>query len=97
MDPTLDTLTPRLDRLERAYRRTARHYLSLSDQNGKDRAVLSAGTSGPSLALRDENQKARAVLGHTELEATVTGAVEQRPASSLVLFDKDGKVIWKAP
>jgi hypothetical protein len=40
---------------------------------------------------------ARAVLGHTALEATATGTVEQRPASSLVLFDKDGKVIWKVP
>jgi hypothetical protein len=36
-------------------------------------------------------------LGHSAIEATRTGAVEQRPASSLVLFDKDGKVLFKAP
>jgi len=30
-------------------------------------------------------------------EMMATGTVEQRPASSLVLFDRDGKVIWKAP
>ena len=41
--------------------------------------------------------KIRAVLAYTALEATATGTVEQRPASSLVLFDRDGKVIWKAP
>jgi len=71
--------------------------LVLSDQNGKTRAGLGVGTSGPSLVLRDENSKDRAALGHTALEGTATGTVEQRPASSLVLFDRDGKVIWKAP
>ena len=70
--------------------------LSLHDQNGKARAVLSVGTSGPSVVLRDKNQD-RAVLGHTELEATATGTVEQRAASSLVLFDRNGKVIWRVP
>jgi hypothetical protein len=70
--------------------------LFLSDQNEKVRAGLMVDTSGPSLVLRDENRN-RAVLGHAALEATATGTVEQRPASSLVLFDKDGKVIWKAP
>jgi len=70
--------------------------LSLADQNEKIRAELSVHTSGPSLVLRDENRN-RAVLGHTALEATATGTVEQRPASSLVLFDKDGKAIWRAP
>ncbi len=44
-----------------------------------------------------ENQKNGAVLGHTALETKATGTVEQPPASSLVLFDRDGKVIWKAP
>ena len=39
----------------------------------------------------------RAVLGYTKLENTRTGVVEHRPVSSLVLFDKDGKAIWKAP
>jgi L-asparaginase II len=47
--------------------------------------------------LRDEKERIRAVLGHTNLEITRTGSVEQRSASSLVLFDKDGKVMWTAP
>ena len=70
--------------------------LALLDQNGKERLLMSVGTSGPSVVLRDENQD-RAVLGHTELEATATGTVEQRAASSLVLFDRNGKVIWRVP
>jgi len=71
-------------------------HLGLFDQNEKPRADLSVGTSGPSLVLLDENRN-RAVLGHTALEGKATGTVEQRPASSLVLFDRDGKVIWRAP
>jgi hypothetical protein len=37
------------------------------------------------------------VLGVTNLELTRTGAKETTAESSLVLFDKDGKVIHKAP
>ncbi len=71
--------------------------LTLWDQNGNIRASLDIDTSGPSLALWDENRE-RAVLGHTALEGKATGTVEQRPASSLVLFDsRDGKVLWRVP
>ena len=48
------------------------------------------------LTLRDEHG-ASAVLGHTVLERKIKGSVEHLPASSLVLFDKDGKVVWRAP
>ena len=44
-----------------------------------------------------KNRKSSAVLGQISLEYPHTGVKEQRPASSLVLFDKDGKAIWKAP
>ncbi len=71
-------------------------HLALFDQNKKPRLALDVGTSGPSVVLGDQNRD-RAVLGHTELEGKATGTVEQRPASSLVLFDRDGKVIWRAP
>lgn len=72
--------------------------LWLWDKNGKERAGLELLADGlPRLALRDEKERRRAVLGHTELEHTRTGTVEQQPASSLVLFDKDEKVLWRAP
>ncbi|HKE56487.1 MAG TPA: hypothetical protein VKB46_07295 [Pyrinomonadaceae bacterium] len=50
-----------------------------------------------SLYLKDENGTTRAVLGHTEIERPATGVVEQLPISSFVLFNKDAKVVWKAP
>ena len=72
--------------------------LHLSDRALKNRIQLLVDREGkPSLSLLDSDKKSRAVLGHTELETSRTGTVEQRPASSLVLFDKDGKVIWRAP
>ena len=49
------------------------------------------------MTLRDAEGKTRAVLGHVTLGGARTGTTEQRPASSLVLFDKDEKVIWMAP
>jgi len=62
------------------------------------RAALGLSPEGlPSLALYDKDGMSRAELGSTSLETTQTGAVEKRPESSLVLFDKKGKVIWEAP
>jgi len=71
--------------------------LILSDKHGMDRVIMRVSTNGEaSLTLSDENRP-RAVLGQTDLESKQTGTVEKRPASSLVLFDKEGKAIWKAP
>jgi hypothetical protein len=44
-----------------------------------------------------EGTMTRAALGCIELEAPQTGAVEQRPMSSIILFDKDGLTLWQAP
>jgi hypothetical protein len=71
--------------------------LKLSDKNGKPRAILGVSVDGePSLILADEN-RSLAWFGHAGLENTRTGTVEKRPASALVLYDKEGKVLWKAP
>lgn len=51
----------------------------------------------PSLNIEDEKGTSRVVLGQTKLENKATGVTEERPLSSLVLFDKDGKVVWQAP
>jgi len=71
--------------------------LWLYDQNEKRRAQLRLLDGEPRLQLYDQNGKGRATLGHTDLNITRTGSIEKRPASSLVLFDKDGKVIWSVP
>jgi len=59
-------------------------------------AILDVHDGTPRLVIKDSNG-ASAVLGSTELEVTRTGELRKRPASSLVLFDKDGKVICWAP
>jgi hypothetical protein len=72
--------------------------LSFTDAERSPRAVLELDASGsPRLSFNDELHRARAVLGSTSLEAPATGEASSRPTSSLVLFDKDGKVIWSAP
>jgi hypothetical protein len=55
------------------------------------------GDGSPSVSLYDDSVRARAVLGPTQLEMERTGGVERRPVGSLVLFAKDGRVLWKAP
>jgi hypothetical protein len=64
----------------------------------RDNAVTLWSTrNGPSLTISDEQGHDRTVLGHAELKDVRTGSVEQRPASSLILFGEDGRVIWKVP
>src|SRR5262249_44893857 len=64
--------------------------------SNKVRARLDASSTGTSLQLRDANG-ASATLGETTLKYPATGVTEQRPASSLVLFDKGGNVLWEVP
>ncbi len=61
-------------------------------------ARLSLVDGAPSLTLAEKFYgHPSAVLGRSELANTRTGVETKRPASSLVLFDKEGKVLWKAP
>ena len=72
--------------------------LSFSDAAGRLRAALDLEPNGsPSLILYDENRRSRAILGQTELESQKTTALEKRRASSLLLLDENGTVIWRAP
>lgn len=73
-------------------------WMVLVDRDGTPRACLRLQPDGsPSLHLCDKGGKIRAALGTTDLEITQTGEARRRAASSLVLFDKDGKVMWSAP
>lgn len=70
----------------------------MADKSGKMRAMLATDAEGsPSLVLNDEKEHSRTVLGNVGLENTKTGSTENTGPSSLVLFGKDGKVIWRAP
>ncbi|HEY7675583.1 MAG TPA: hypothetical protein VIG69_00825 [Candidatus Methylomirabilis sp.] len=68
------------------------------DGGGRLRSLLDVEPDGsPALALFDENRTSRAILGHTQLEGGKAGKIEKRQASSLLLFDRAGRVIWRAP
>jgi hypothetical protein len=49
------------------------------------------------ISLVDPHQHTRAVLGSTRLENTKTGSTEETGPSSVTLFDKNGKLLWRAP
>jgi hypothetical protein len=68
-----------------------------SSHGPRDSIQFSLFEANPMLLLKDNTGTPRAVLGHVALGDTATQGVEQRPVSSLVFFDKNGKVIWQAP
>ena len=72
-------------------------YLAFYDKTGKiTRVALSSTGDNASLRLNDKDGKMRAVLGNADLKLT-TGSTEHREASSLVLLNEQGNVLWKAP
>lgn len=70
-------------------------------EDAKHAASLRVTSDGPRVALSERGKSPwdtdRVVLGPVSLERSSTEVIERRPLSSLVLFDRDGKVIWKAP
>ena len=69
----------------------------LVDEKGNPLVALGVTNDGPRVALQDEKRNSRAVLGSIPLEAARTGDTEVTAPSSLTLFDKAGKLIWRAP
>jgi len=57
---------------------------------------VSASKDTPTALTLNERGSDKVVLGGINLSKPY-GVVEQRPLSSLFIFDKDGKAIWKAP
>jgi hypothetical protein len=73
-------------------------HLSFFDEAGKARTMVGLKQDGsPSLVFSDEKMKNRVVLGYVDSMITKKKSKEKQTASSLALFDKDGKVLWKAP
>lgn len=72
--------------------------INLYDKTQTNRAVLATLPDGsPALVLFNKAGETQALLGSSFPMRIHPEDIETRPASSLVLFDKDGKVIWKAP
>ena len=75
-------------------------FLVMFDAAGKTRANLSVGNEGPSLIFYDPSGQARAVVGSTTLvpsHVNDNGIAEKAPPSSIVLFDKGGKLLFRTP
>ena len=75
-------------------------FLVMFDAAGKTRANLSVTNDGPSLVLYDPTGRQRTIIGSTTLVAShvnENGIAEKGPASSIVLFDKAGKLLWREP
>jgi len=70
----------------------------LMDKKGVERAILTLDIEGrPHLALKNAKGDNRVFIGCGDLKYSQTDAIGKGPFSSLVLFDKQGKVIWQAP
>jgi len=75
-------------------------FLVMFDAAGKTRANLSVGNEGPSLVFYDAASRARTIIGSTTLvgsHVNENGIAEMAPPSSIVLFDKTGKLLWRQP
>jgi hypothetical protein len=70
--------------------------LTVWDKTGKGHASLEGSANGISLTLADR-QGFEAKIGTSELVTTRTGESHKTSAASMVLFDTDKTVIWKAP
>jgi hypothetical protein len=72
--------------------------LLIMDSNLRNRVLLGLRENGePSLTLSDHNGQMRAILGGMELKNPLTGTIEERSISSLVLLGEDGRIIWSSP
>jgi hypothetical protein len=67
-------------------------FLSLVDSKGTPKTILHEGDVTVS-----DDQGFEATLGAQELVTPRTGETHKTSAASLILFDKDKNIIWKAP
>lgn len=75
-------------------------FLVMFDAAGKTRSHLSVGNDGPSLVFYDASGRQRAVVGSTTLvgsHVNENGIAEKAPASSIILLDKAGRLLWRQP
>src|SRR5436190_16021327 len=75
-------------------------FLVMFDAAGKTRANISVSNDGPSLVFYDPSGQARMALGSTTLvgsHVNDNGVAERAPSSSIVLFDRAGKLLFRTP
>lgn len=76
---------------------TGEPFFIINGKDGKNRIMLNLEQGSPQVVLRDNNAQTRLVLGTYEMTSRTKGTIEKRPESSMVMFNKDGKLIWSAP
>jgi len=75
-------------------------FLVMFDGARKTRVNLSVSNEGPSLVFYDAGGQQRTIIGSTTLvgsHVNENGIAEKAPPSSVVLFDKAGKLLWRQP
>jgi len=73
-------------------------FLAIYDKkDGNYRVMIDIVEGNPRLTLRDSSAQTRLVLGSAEVINKTKETMERRAASSIVLFDREGKLIWSAP
>jgi len=76
----------------------AKRNFARNDAQRRIRLGLDESPTGrPALQIYDEAGMLRTTLGSAALQAVRTGATTQTAESSLVLFEREGKVLWQAP
>ena len=72
--------------------------LRLLDANWRNRVSLATWPNGaPFFQLSDRNGKDRVLLGTSEIKITSTGDIIERAAPSLLFFDQNDAILWRAP
>jgi hypothetical protein len=70
--------------------------IAIAGADGNGGAEISFSPSGPAIKLQDRDGFST-VLGAAQLKATPRGEAKHPSAASVILLDKAGKIIWKAP
>ena len=70
--------------------------ISLMGAEGNGGARITFGENGPTLTLEDAKEFST-IVGAAQLEKPANSGARQKSAASIVLLDKDKKVIWQTP
>jgi hypothetical protein len=70
--------------------------LWLLDDKQKERFAMGVNPNGPHLTMSDD-RGFQTTIGSTDLVTPYTGESHKTSAASLVMFDKEKNVIWRAP
>jgi hypothetical protein len=76
---------------------TGEPFFIINGKDGKHRIMLNIEQGSPQITLRDNDAQTRLVLGNYEMTNRNKGTIDKRSESSIVMFNKDGKLIFSAP